>query len=318
MCDRCFRFFITARPACVRCAHELATRRARRASLGVLVLLAGVYAGVLLVRSAPHRALPFGIGAGIVLVSTLLGLFIAGTGRFRDASLRVEPREPGQLGSDGTDGSVWLARMRRVVATVAPETSAQGTAWIVCVAVLLSALSFPMAFQLPMFVEVELVILVTYLLVAATLTRILYRGTVLEDDHVFIAPQSPLADVDPKAEARPSMLERYMPGGNTDPSGCEPACASGCEEGAFVGIVIIVAMVAVFLLLSLAWVVVEIALPLVFVLAYELVLAAVRHASRDKHDCRGKLAPSLLYGASYAALYLAPVAIATWLLHRAL
>ena len=81
---------------------------------------------------------------------------------------------------------------------------------------------------------------------------------------------------------------------------------------------IIVAMVAVFLLLSLAWVVVEIALPLVFVLAYELVLAAVRHASRDKHDCRGKLAPSLLYWASYSALYLAPVAIATWLLHRAL
>jgi hypothetical protein len=285
----------------------------------VLVLLAGLYAGVTILLREPNQTIFSMLGFGVMLGSLGLCIVSVRSGRIGDALLAVEPREAAQAWEEGAASdedapSFRLTRFRQALRVIAPDTSAYGTAWIVCLAILFSAASFPMMFDLPVFMEVELVILVAYLLVAATLTRILYRGDVLEDDRVFVAPQSPLEDVDPSAPPQASLLERYAPR-RCGEDGCS---AAGCEEGGIFALVLVAIIAIVVFLLSLAWVIVEVALPIVFVICYELVLLAVRHASRDRVRCKGDLLRSSVRGALIAAMYVAPVGAVTYLLHRAL
>ena len=75
-------------------------------------------------------------------------------------------------------------------------------------------------------------------------------------------------------------------------------------------------MLAVVLLF--AWVVVEVALPLVFILCYELVLVAVQRASRGAGAYQGRALPSLARGAMIAFVFVAPLGLVTYVLTRAL
>mgnify|MGYP007037395642 FL=1 len=78
-------------------------------------------------------------------------------------------------------------------------------------------------------------------------------------------------------------------------------------------------MLALAIVLSLAlgaaWVLVELALPLVFFLMYWLFMRAIGRVANDRHGCEGSLARSLGWGLGWATVYVAPIALVTWALH---
>lgn len=71
-----------------------------------------------------------------------------------------------------------------------------------------------------------------------------------------------------------------------------------------------VALIALGVALLLGWLVVEFVVPAVVLGCYLLLLAALRRAARDRHDCQGRLGRSALWGLFWATLYTLPL----WLL----
>ena len=82
-------------------------------------------------------------------------------------------------------------------------------------------------------------------------------------------------------------------------------------------VVLIVVAVAVGLGLGLAWVVVNLAAPILFLVLYVLLGAAIRRVAHDRHGLRGKLGPSIGWGMVWATIYVAPLLLLIWLVHFA-
>jgi hypothetical protein len=67
--------------------------------------------------------------------------------------------------------------------------------------------------------------------------------------------------------------------------------------------------------LGVAWVFVELAMPLAFLLSYWLFMRAIGRVANDRHGCEHDLAKALGWGALWATIYVLPVAALTWALH---
>jgi hypothetical protein len=70
--------------------------------------------------------------------------------------------------------------------------------------------------------------------------------------------------------------------------------------------------------LGLAWLVVELVLPVTFLLAYGLLLAAIARVANDRHGCEGSVGRALFWGFGWASVYLGPLALLVALVHQAL
>lgn len=68
----------------------------------------------------------------------------------------------------------------------------------------------------------------------------------------------------------------------------------------------------------LGWLIVELVVPVVVVWCYVLLLAALRRASRDRHDCAGHLGRALVWGIVWATVYTLPLALIAVLVHAVL
>ena len=324
MCGECFRFLVGTDPACVLCAREVATRKRRRGSLAVAVALVGLGSlgflhlrGVLatLGETAPWLA------GGVVLGSVVLAGIIAASGRFGDAKLAVKERGDADVTVSASVGSPYRAYARRVVAAASPPVSATSTALVVGTAMVLSGIAIPAALRLPVWLDIEGVVGAAFLILSTTLAVVLYRGHRLDDDHFYYRPELPWRSITPTAEATSAQEGKPAPvakasGGCTDPgcSGCDPGCGDSGELVLFLAAVVVVLVGVV----ALAWVVVEVSLPLVFLGFYQALVLAIRRAARDGHGCKGSLVRSIAWATAWAALYLAPVALLVWGLRRAL
>lgn len=309
LCDECFRFTIDAEPACARCAYERSTRRARRLSLAVVFLgLSAALGTWATLRFGLWHDEPFA-----VIVGALAALGIAGVTAWtglREAPPSVSPRERAE---EATVTTVTIAEgplrdgpyrapparavVRRVVHAVSPRLSARTTALVMLGAFVLAALLVPGALRLPRWIEAELVLAAWWAIVGTTLTTLLYRGYRLEDDYAhFVTP-------------RPRRSSGSTSPDLGDLSGCGDA-GEGCV-GAVAAIVLVV------VLFGLSWLIVELVLPVVFLLAYGLFLRAIARVANDRHGCEGALGRALVRGWAWASLYVAPLALLVWVAHRA-
>jgi hypothetical protein len=98
-----------------------------------------------------------------------------------------------------------------------------------------------------------------------------------------------------------------------DLGGCGDVGCSGVDgEAALFLVVVALAAAVVF---GAAWVVSELALPVVLVVAYMVTLRALSRVANDRHGCEGSVAKAVGWGTLWATIYLAPLAIVTWLVH---
>lgn len=305
LCDECYRFRVDARPMCARCAYEHSTRATRRVSLAVSFLFIVGAAGLFTERRfGVWETYPVEVIFGVV---TALGIAAAIALSGRSARVVVEPRDPDEPVTEpipARAGSIYRASARQVLMAAAPRVSARATALVMLAAFAGSAVMVPASMRLPRWIETELVLSLWWVIVVAALTTLLYRGFRLRDDYVYFTPwnRPPAVKGDAPAPAKEGCS------GWSDGLG---GCATDGEG--------LLAMLALAIVLSLAlgaaWVLVELALPLVFFLMYWLFMRAIGRVANDRHGCEGSLARSLGWGLGWATVYVAPIAVATWALH---
>jgi hypothetical protein len=309
LCDACFRFRVGGRPACARCAYEASTRPARRVSLAVSFLCITFGAGFWASRHerlVAHEPVLLGIGA---LCAILVAVFVAASGRH--ARPEIENRTPEDEGLDddvlGGGASPYRAHARRVLLAASPPLSGTATALVVLASLAASAVLLPASVKLPPWIEAEIVLGLWWLIVAAALGVLLYRGFRVRDDFVYFVPW----DRPAASSSRPAKAG--SPLGGDWSSGC-----GGCSDVGVDGEGCVVALgmaVAFAVALGAAWVMVELLMPLVFFMMYWLFMRAIARASRDRRGCAGDLAKSVGWGALWATLYVLPIAALTWLFH---
>src|SRR5262245_9975373 len=264
LCDACFRFRMNGRPACARCAYETATRPERRVSLAAAFLGFAWGGGLWLARRYDlWESEPFPIGLGAV-VAPVIAYFIAASAR-DPARPEIENRDPGEgeVTEDAFAGrSPYRAYARRAILAVSPRVSGKATALVVGASLAASAVVLPMSLKLPRWIEAEIVLAAFWLIVAATLIVLLYRGFRLRDDFVYFLPWNR-----PSAESERSKKGARSSGGSGKlglPDGCAmDGCADVGGEGCF-GVLAV--GLAIALAFGAAWVFIELAMPLVFFL----------------------------------------------------
>ncbi|MEO7328337.1 MAG: hypothetical protein ABI193_07150 [Minicystis sp.] len=317
LCDECFRFRLDTRPACARCAYEAATRPQRRLSLAASFLCLAWGGGFWLTRRYDlwnESAFMVVLGA---LTAPALAIPIALSARSAGTVI-VENREPApdEVIEGAFDGnqSPYRARARRVLLAVSPRVSGRITALVVGASLIGSAALLPSALKLPPWIEAEIVLALWWTIVSATLAVLLHRGFRLRDDYVYFLPW-----------ARPSAPGEPGPGKPTKKAkgdgwldGCGSGCGSvdGCGAADGEGLLAIIAVVVVLgAALGAAWILVELAMPLIFFSTYWLLMRAIGHVARDGHGCQGALGKSIGWGMLWATIYVAPLAGLTWLVH---
>lgn len=144
----------------------------------------------------------------------------------------------------------------------------------------------PVALHLKPWVEMEIVLACWWVLWCVLLTKLLYKGEQVSDDHS-------------RREARDWM-------GISNPD------AIGCATVDIEGFLIILGLI---LALSLVWLLIEIAIPVVFFLLYFVVRGMLAQAANGQSQCRGNLPLSAFRGTVWATLYTAPLALTVWMVH---
>ncbi len=332
LCNACYRFRIGEDPVCARCVYETETRPQRRISLASAFVSLVYGGGFVLAR---RYDLWEGYGGELIfgaVVALAVAIFIGLSGRAKDAP-NVERRElEEEVGESALDlrGSPYRAGVRRIVQAASPRLSGRLTVLVVGLSLASCAVILPASLKLPHWVELELVLAAWWVLLTGTLVGLLHRGFRLADDWVYFAPWDRGGAKDgPSSESgesvsTPGKKKRGKKGKSSSRdsstgwlSGCGDVGCSGADagEGAIALIGIAVALAIAF---GAAWILVEIAMPLVFFLVYWVLMKAIGRVANDRHECKGHFGRSLVWGAVWSTLYLVPLSLLTFVVHRAL
>lgn len=312
LCDACFAYVArtstSPSPRCARCA--LVAARGAGATYRVLgfvistvgLLSAGAYGYARHARGEPSG---LALAATAGLLASLAGFLLAHTPK-GDAASPVRAREEGDTPPPTREAErgahPYRAGFARMAVRAVPMLSGRGTAGAVLVASVVCLVVLPSVLRLPRWIELELGLGVFWALFVALLTGLLFRGYGVRDDHALVLP---FGD-DGASAPKPSKKS----GGSSWDLGALDLGVDG--EGCVA--VIAVALAAIVALFA-TWLLVELVLPISFLVAYELVVRGVQRVGRDRHDCKGHLARSLGWGALFATAYLAPFVLLVWLAH---
>src|SRR5262249_23060679 len=137
-----------------------------------------------------------------------------------------------------------------------------------------------------------------------------YTGQRVTDDHAMQPPRSWFG----ARQDRPPGRRRTDGGGGTwyDWLGGgwdAPLDAEGCA----IALLIVVGLI---LLVGGLWLIIEIAIPLVWFLLYLMVRGMLAMVINDRHRCRGRLGRSVGWALVWASAYTAPLALAVWFIHH--
>lgn len=201
----------------------------------------------------------------------------------------------------------------RVLAEARDRLGAKSVVALLCVSTLSVGLGSGYAARAllpPVVGALEVALLGVFLVLAAWITALLYRGDRLHDDlDVSVASSTP-ADYYARLWRGISGERGGGEGGRA--RGCLDGCGQGCSgvdgEGAL--LLLVAALVAGVLLLLgplVVWVAVELLFPVVALAVYTLLYGALAQAVHAGDAYRGRLVPSLARGALYAALYTAVI-----------
>lgn len=312
LCDACFELVVDGAPACRLCGYEVATRSARGRSLAVSFVGLGFGAIALAWRRAWIEELTLLVLAGLA-VAIGGGALYAAT---KKPGGQVEPRdreaeEDPVAGFRPSAASPFRQHIRNARARVAPRVSASATAGAVAAAFVSTAVLFPVGLRLPRWIEAEVTLVAWWVVLAAVLATLLHRGYRLRDDLIFVAPWERWGKDTPKVAA--------AGGDGSGARGCADtiSCSDGCSglDGE-AAIVLVVGAALLAALFGAAWVVAEIALPLLLYVGYAVVSRALMRVAHDRHGCEGDASRSLAWGALWATIYLAPLAALVAIVQR--
>lgn len=173
-----------------------------------------------------------------------------------------------------------------------PSFSGKSSAGVLGACFLFAALVFPLTLHLPVWLEVEVVMLAWWAIWTAALSYMLHQGRRISDDHRWERPVSRGGN-------------SWLDGGGWDFS----------MDGE--GILGFLAGLLLFILVLLAlWLLWEFVLPAVALLGYMLVRGMVAHVINDPHDCKDNVGRSLTWGVFWATAYTGPLALLVWAIHR--
>jgi hypothetical protein len=165
----------------------------------------------------------------------------------------------------------------------------------------LTAALIPMAARLPLWIDFELVLALWWLIWVTVLSRLLYLGSRVSDDHQMAAPRWWFGSGSRKSSSVSAASDLVWWPVLFDAEGC-----------AWILFIVLAACA----LVGVAWFVVEVAVPLVAFLTYILMQSMLARVVNDDHACRGRLLSSVARGLLWATVYTAPLAGVVWLVHR--
>jgi hypothetical protein len=301
LCDMCWTHSNHGSPWCVTCTTEVTTRSFRRWSwaLTFSLLSAGVAVVGWRIDAFAHAYGFWGLGviggAGVWLY--LVSRAAAG-GPAVELSLRTHEEAPPD--QPVAAAHPYRARLRQLGMRVVPRVSGKVATLFALLSLGLCAVLFPTVLKLPRWVEAEAVLGAWWATLALVLGVLLYRGIKIADDFRFRL--NPLGKRDDEGSANfLSDLPGCFDPGISDAEGC---------------VALLVVLVALAALVGASFLIAEIVLPMVFMGCYWLLHRAIGRVANDRHGCEGSLARASLWGAIWATLYVAPLALVVWGLHQ--
>lgn len=161
--------------------------------------------------------------------------------------------------------------------------------------------------QLPLWIRWEAVIALWWFVWICWLTWLLYSGTRVSHDHAMGAPRNWFAGLWRKDSERSSRASSNWGSWGGDIGVVD---GEGCVYLLGILLAIIVAIIAL-------WFLIEIAIPALAFLLYFLIRGMLARVANDLHGCRASVVRSLYWGAAWATLYTAPLAVLVWGFHMA-
>jgi len=315
LCDICFRFRLEAQPACARCAYETSTRKQRRISLAIVFLCFAWSSELWALRRYPWLQESYGfLVFAAVVAAPLVAYLIARSGRSALPS-QLTHRPPGDdpriADSETSSTRTARLRVRRILLAAAPRVSGTTTTLVVGASLLVTAVLVPVSLRLPRWLEVESVLVLWWVIMALTLGGLLYRGFRLHDDYLFVFPWNRTSLGSPSPKGSAEELNDVLPAKKRFEwlDGCSPFDLLFDGEG-LVFVVLFLGIV-----FGAAWIVIELAAPLMLFFVYRLLMRSLEHVARDPHACEGDVVRASLWGCFWATLYVVPLGIGTWILH---
>ena len=286
--------------ACVRILDEPVSPLAYAAT--AIVAIAGAWLGTARLQDMT-RWIAFGVLVAAVLIAAWR---LHGRAKQRRAAFTVGARTPDDEPPRKSPRTYREGRPPLRVRRVTPPVSGALSAWIVGCMMLLVALVFPAALQLPRWLEFEIVVAAWWAIWAGTFVVLLYRGWRVAQD---------LKSIKGTGDGKLLSLGGGSSSGQRSKSSWLDGLSGGVElEGCLIVIGLIIAFCLAFLLA-------EFLVPALLLGAYWLIVRGLAAVANDRHECEGHLGRALLWGMFWSAVYTLPlagmVALGQWIVaHR--
>jgi hypothetical protein len=182
-----------------------------------------------------------------------------------------------------------------------PVVSGKVTALLLVACLAVTAVLIPFALRLPRWIELESVLAAWWVVWAAVLGMLLYRGWRVSDDASIAV--------------RPPSLDELVFRAATSPAGDLANAAAGEAPRLLVALAALVAAV----LFTFGFVLlVELLIPAVALGLYLLVLGMLARVVKDRRRCTRSVLRSTAWGAIWATAYTAPLALVVLAVHSIL
>jgi hypothetical protein len=156
----------------------------------------------------------------------------------------------------------------------------------------------PFARKLPPWIDVEIVLALWWCVWTVTLTRLLYTGRRLSDDHELGSPRSWFSSDKSSRNTAWGLLDIPLEG-----------CAvEGCAT-------VFAFLFIIGLAIAGLWLMFEVIIPLFAFVMYSLVRGMLAKVANDEHSCEGQPLRSFGWASVWATVYVAPLALLVWLVH---
>lgn len=308
LCAECWAFDVNDAPWCRHCVEHIHDRSPMAFPLAFLggtgTLLAALFLRFRHLPDAPYVAL----GAGFTLLATA-GFLYRRNSQVYSSHVMVERSHTFGRPHHEALGAYRSAPRRARVGTIVPPVSGKLSTLVVLMCLLLPAAMLPALLSVPAWIAVDGVLVLWWLTLVSAFAMLLYRGTRLSDDGPQLSDARPLEGDEPRPPPKKEKKSSAL-----DSCGGDPGC-SGCSLDGLGGLAgegcggALVLLLAVAVLVLLAWLLAEFVLPLLFTAAYYVLSRGLRRVANDTHDCQGDAPRALGWAIAWASLYTLPFAL---------
>lgn len=181
-----------------------------------------------------------------------------------------------------------------------PPISSAATVIVILACCAFTALALPALFSMPRWLEIEVVLGAWWLVWAVVLGVLAHRGRPLDRDYSLSSESPANPDRAPAPPREPPSRWSWL----------DVLGAVSDLEGI---VIFVVGAIVITLAIAATTIVVDFAAPVLFLVAFTGVQAAMRRSLVAKHE--GQALRSAFHGAAWATLYVAPLAVVIGLTH---